>query len=425
MALTLTEERRIAWKIQGVGPAPAHILVVFKKVGTGKILHKILQPGETLKLGWRDSSNDYEAYAISNDENLRHSFSRLYKAVGQVWTFTLHFSLDFRVSEAKILALKLEGDDPLKRLEEEIAKVLSATARHLPWEALKRESPDFGLHLLDSAGTEGSGARKRNFERLREFAAQLGLDLRDIGITRSLTEEDLGPDVTVRKVGIQIGVESAQQVLELERERLKQERERLRERHRQECELMVAHGNQALQGMERLRMVLDGVTKEGIRGFSQAVDGVRSFAAINDALLEIRAVQSSLTALSAGTGSTSTLGASEGMILPGVSTSGMLLAEMRRPSDPLERIVAEAFQRMHLLDGNFADKRRILATILHILAEAGLGNEGDEGYLEACHENLKRQLYPLESGLDEETLGFLRLITDIEELRKELASSHG
>lgn len=420
MASTLTEERRVAWKIQGIGPDPAHILVVFKKSGTGNILHKVLEPGEVLKPGWFESPDSFLAYAVSKDENLRHSFSRKYQAVGQIWTFTLHFVLDFQVSKAKTLALKLDGGDPLRRLEEEISRVLSATARRLPWEALKRESADFGCYLLEAESTEGLGERRSNFERLQSFATSLGLDLRHVDVTRSLMEEDLQPDVHVRKVGIQMGVDSAQQVLELERDRLKQEREILGEQHRQERELLAIHGNQVLQGAERLRMVLDSVTKEGLRGFSQAVDGVRSFPAISDALQEIRTIQSSLMAVSAGPGSMPALGAAGSPLLPSVQT-GPLLAEVRRPSDSLERLVTEAFKHLRVLDGNLADKRRILATSLHLLAEAALGREGDEEYLEGCCENLKQQLYPLESALEEEQLGFLRRIMDTERLRQDLA----
>jgi len=420
MALTLTEERRVAWKIQGIGPDPAHTLVVFKKTGTGNALHKVLQPGEALRLGWFDSLDSYLAYAVSNDENLRHSFSRKYQAAGQLWTFTLHFNLDFQVSKAKDLALKLEGDDPLKRLEEEAARVLSATARRLPWEVLKQESPDFGLHLLETESTEGLGESRSNFERLRSFATSLGFDLRNVDITRSLTEDDLRADAQARKVGIQMGVESSQQVLELERERLKQEREILKEQHRQEREQLVSNGNQVVQQAERLRMVLDSITKEGLRGFSQAVDGVRSFPAINDALLEIRTIQSSLMAVSAGSAYIPALGTAGSPLLPGVQ-SVPLLAEVRRPSDPLERLVIEAFEHLRVLDGNPADKRRLLAISLHLLAEAALGSEGDEEYLEGCRENLKQQLYPLESALGEEKLSFLHRITDTEKLRQDLA----
>ncbi len=71
MAQTLMEDRKVAWKIQGIGPDPAHSLVIFKKVGQGKILHKVLHPGEVFKRPIFTSADSYEAYAISADANLR------------------------------------------------------------------------------------------------------------------------------------------------------------------------------------------------------------------------------------------------------------------------------------------------------------------------------------------------------------------
>lgn len=419
MALTLTEERRVAWKIQGIGPDPVHTLVIFKKVGTGKILHKILPPGYVLKLGWRESADSYVAYAISNDENLRHSFSRKYQSLNQVKTFTLHFILEFAVSEAQDLALKLEGRDPLKSLEDEVASMLSTTARHLPWEEVRQESPNFGLRLLEAEATKGSGERRENFAYLQFFARSLGLDLRHVDITRSLTEVDIEVEVINEKIERQLGVEAAQTRLGVGREKLKHHELVVRTGLEWEREQLAIQRRQALEGIDRLRIVFDNLTKEGLRGFSQAVDGVRSFPAINDAFLEIRTIQASLMALSSGTNSMPTLGAAGNPVLS-AAQAGPLLTEVRRPSDPLERLVAEAFQHLRILDGNPADKRRILATLLHLIAEAALGREGDEEYLEGCRESLERQLYPLDGALEEEQLKFLGRLRDIEKLRQDL-----
>lgn len=419
MALTLTEERRVAWRVQGVGPDPAHTLVIFKKVGAGRTLHKVLRPGEVLKLGWLESADSYVAYAISNDESLRHSFSRKYQSVNQVKTFTLHFILDFAVSEAQDLALKLEGRDPLKSLEEEVASVLSATARHLPWEEVRQECPDFGFRLLEAERAKGSGERRENFAYIQSFARSLGLDLRHVEITRSLTELDIEVGLKDQEVERQLGVEAAQTRLGVGRAQLKHHELIVQTGLEWEREQLAIQRRQTLEGINRLRVVFDNLTKEGLRGFSQAVDGVRSFAAINDAFLEIRTLQSSLMALSSGTSSMPALGAAGNPVLPGVQ-SGTLSAEARRPSDPLERFVTEAFQHLRVLDGNPADKRRILATLLHLAAEAALGREGDEEYLDSCRENLKKNLYPLESALEEEQAAFLRRVMDIDRLRQDL-----
>src|SRR4051812_49079092 len=272
MARTLTEDRRVAWKIQGIGPDPAHTLVVFKKVGTGKTLHKILKPGEVLKRRWGESSDSFVAYAVSNDENLRHPYTRKYQWVEQTKTFTLHFNLHFGVPDALALALHLEGGDPLQSLEDEVAKVLSATARQLPWETIRQETPDFGLSLLAAESTEGLGERRVNFERLRDFAAKRGLDLRHIDITRSLTEVDLQVPIKEEEVVSQIKLATLQSQLTTAQAQLKYQEESLRDENEWDRNRLAAQRKQILEGMERLRMVLDGIAREGVRGVSQSVD---------------------------------------------------------------------------------------------------------------------------------------------------------
>ncbi|HSK76931.1 MAG TPA: hypothetical protein VLQ45_10775 [Thermoanaerobaculia bacterium] len=420
MAFTLTEERRVAWKIQGIGPDPAHTLVVFKKVGTGKILHGDLKPGEPFKPGWFKSADSYVAYAISNSENLRHSFSQKYQWVDQTKTFTLHFDLSFRVSEPKVLAVNMEGGDPLKNLEEEVARVLGVTARYLPWEVLQRESSNFGFLLLGAESAGEFGQVKRNLDHIREFASKHGLDLRHIDVTRSLTEKDLKIPIAENEVATQIGLAALQSQLVMAQGHLKYQQETLQDQHQWDRTLITAQRNQVLEGMARLKGVLDTVAKESSRAITQGVSNLHSFGAINEALPEILRIQSTLMALWSGTNSVTALGTSEAPVLP-ASQNGPLLAEVRRPSDPLERLVTQAFQHLRILDGNPADKRRILGALLHLVAEAALGHEGDEEYLEGYRETLKQQLYPLESALEEEQRDFLRKITDLENLRQELA----
>ena len=62
-----------------------------------------------------------------------------------------------------------------------------------------------------------------------------------------------------------------------------------------ERETALARSSQALQGMERLRLVLDAIAQGGSAA-SQSVDDLRSFSGIHDALSEIQAIQVSLGA---------------------------------------------------------------------------------------------------------------------------------
>ncbi len=404
----LTEARRVAWKIEGIGPDPRHHLVIFKRSGGGWLFHRALKPGEVLKLSLFESAQAYQAYAVSSDSQLRHSFCRKYQAVGQAWTFTLHFDLHFCVAKPEDLALKLD-DDPLQLLEDEIARVLSSTARHLSWMLMKTESQEFGLHLLDAEGTEGLGEKRKNFDVLRLYAKNLGLDLRHIDVSRSLAEGDIQPDIvkTRENADTQLTVASIQHAVTLELDRMKHERARL-----------AVEGSNALRGLGRLRMVLDKIAKQGVRGLSQAVDGVRSFAAINDALAEIQCLQGSFMALSGGQGPLAMPGS---IPISQVSPDGRFLGASPRASDPLERLVMELFQHLRALDHNPADKRQLLSIALHLLAEAAQGQKADGEFLAAVRGELEERLDFLEAALDDEPLEFLKRIMDVDAIQQELA----
>ncbi|HJX28836.1 MAG TPA: hypothetical protein VJ885_13070, partial [Thermoanaerobaculia bacterium] len=318
------------------------------------------------------------------------------------------------------LALNLLREDPLQRLEREVADVLSATARRLPWEILKQEGDDFGPNLRDAETADGQGERKTNYRRLQEFAGDLGLEMRHVDIRRTLTETDIEIDVTKRSSQSSTAIAQIKHQLEVETEQLAHRRDLLRDQHQREREIADARGRQALQGMARLQMVLDGIAREGVRAFSQPVDGIRSFPALQEAFREIQGIQASLAGFLGGQPSTPVLEpSSEGP--PELTGSTERLLEVSvRTSDPVERLVAQAFHLLRSLRGNPRDHRRILVTVLHLVAEAGLGRDGDEEFLIACRDDLENRLHPVASALEKEQLAFLRSVMDVEELRQKL-----
>ncbi|MDX6484089.1 MAG: hypothetical protein QOE95_1860 [Gaiellaceae bacterium] len=419
MAQTLTEERKVAWRIQGIGPDPAHSLVIFKKVGQGKILHKVLRPGEVFKRPLLTSADSYEAYAVSADNNLRHEFSRKYQAGAQTWTFTLHFKLHFRVESVERLGLSLSGQDPLERLQEEVASMLSATARRFSWEIMKREGEDFGLRLREAEATDGQGERRTNFHRLQSFAGDLGLELRHLDVLRSLTEPDLADEKKVRVNEQQKVIARSDQGLAAEREQLNHELQSLRDQHGIERETAMARSSQALQGMERLRQVLDAVAEGGAQAIHQSAGELRSFDAIHRALIEVQGIQASLAGL-AGGAAPALEPAAHGKAIAGIASGGVLQLTARQGS-PLESAVAEAFRHLRILDENPRDQRRILASVLHLIAEAGLGTEADENFLIGMREDLEGRLYPVKGAIPEEPRDFLESILDLEGLRQRLS----
>jgi hypothetical protein len=419
MAQSLTEDRKVAWRIQGTGPDPAHWLVVFKKVGQGKVLHQTLRPGQVFKRPLWISADSFEAYAVSADENLRHEFSRKYLSGAQTWSFTLDFKLHFRVGDPERLGLSLSDRDPLERLQEEVASVLSATARRFSWESMKREGEDFGLRLRETETTDGQGESRTNFQRLQGFAASLGLDLRHLDVLRSLTEPDLEADKKVRVNERQKVIARSDQELAAEQEQLNHEIQALKNQHRIERETAIAQSSQALQGMQRLRLVLDAVAKGGVQAIHISAGELRSFDAIQRALFEIQGIQANLAGMAGSTAPSLASGAPVGALAGAVP--GAALDWTAHPGSPVESAVAEAFRHLRSLDENPRDQRRILASVLHLVAEAGLGTDADEEFLTGLRDDLAGRLQPVRSALPSELLRFFDSIMDLEGLRQRLS----
>lgn len=419
MALSLTEERKVAWKIQGTGPDPTHWLVIFRKIGQGKVLFQTLRPGQVFKRPFLVSADSFEAYAVSADENLRHEFSRKYLSGAQTWSFTLDFKLHFRVDDVERLGLSLSDRDPLERLQEEVASVLGATARRFSWNAMKEEGEDFGLRLREAETADGKGECKPNFLRLQGFASSLGLELRHLDVLRSLTERDLAADIKDRENRRQEEIAQSNQRLATKEEQLNHELQSLKNQNRIERDLAIARSSQALQGMQRLRSILDAVAKGGVQAIHQSSGELRSFDAIHRALFEIQGIQASLAGMAGDAAPALAPGAPAGALAG--TGPGAALDLSARPGSPLESTVAEAFRHLRSLDENPRDQRRILASVLHLVAEAGLGAEADEEFLTGLRIDLEGRLHPVRSALPSEPLRFFDSILDLEGLRQRLS----
>jgi len=74
----------------------------------------------------------------------------------------------------------VDDGDPLERLQEEVASVLSTTARRFSLENMEQEGKDFGRRLREVETTDEQGESKTNFRRLQDFASTLGFELRHL-----------------------------------------------------------------------------------------------------------------------------------------------------------------------------------------------------------------------------------------------------
>ncbi len=307
----------------------------------------------------------------------------------------------------------------MERLQEEVADLLSATARRFTWEEMKEEGEDFGLRLRETTTTDGQGESKTNFQRLREFADSLGLELRHLDVLRYLTEPDLEDEKRRRTNERRKVIAQSDQGFATEQERLNHELQSQKDQNRIQRETAVAQSSQVLQGMERLRLILDAVAEGGAQAIHQSAGELRSFDAIHRALIEIQGIQTSLAGV-AGGAAPALISGMNGRAITGATSGGVLQLTARQDS-PLESVVAETFRHLRILDENPRDQRRIRASVLHLVAEAGLGTEADEDLLEGLRDDLKGRLEPVRAAIPDEPRDFLESILDLEALRQRLA----
>jgi hypothetical protein len=283
---------------------------------------------------------------------------------------------------------------------------------------MKEEGESFGLRLREAETTDGNGERKTNFQHLQSFASSLGLGLRHLDVLRSLSEPDLADEKRVRENERRTVIARSDQGVATRQEELGHKLQSLKDLNRVERETAIAGSSQALQGMERLRLILDAVAEGGVQAIHQSAGELRSFDAIHRALIEIQGIQTSLAGVAGGMAPALTSGMDGRAI---AVTSGTVLQLTARQDSPQESVVAETFRHLRILDENRQDQRRILASVLHLIAEAGLGTEADEDFLTGARDDLERRLQPVKAAIPDEPRDFLESILDLEALRQRLA----
>jgi hypothetical protein len=196
----LTQQERLVVEAAELAPLPAHFLLVFKRIGRGLKLQSLRGPGEAYSPPFLDRRPDsLTAYVVPSDPQLRYRFSHTYRTHDQLRVFTLHFTIEFRVSDPLILVQKFESD-PLQRVVDEVDSIARQRIKHLDWSAIELEPTDLAqvLFYLDEALEEQEAIP--GFTALRQFAEHSGLYIQRIGVVRELPEEEIRVPATALKV---------------------------------------------------------------------------------------------------------------------------------------------------------------------------------------------------------------------------------
>jgi hypothetical protein len=193
-----TLEERIVRPAEGFATLAGHALVIANEAGGGRKHVQTFMPGEKVKLPWRRS--ELSGYHVTMNEYLRSKFGSAHLHRDEVHSFTLAFELEFRVlaTQPWIIALR-SPDDPLAKVEQEIKRVLGTQLSALEWKALESRS-DWGHELMRLQSLADNGEMVLNSERLRAFASEWGIELRQVSVVRHLSDEDL----EIRQKGVTI-----------------------------------------------------------------------------------------------------------------------------------------------------------------------------------------------------------------------------
>jgi hypothetical protein len=330
----LTRSLRIAFSVPDCSPVPDHDLVIFKKVGAGLEFRDLVPAGKRFQkklLDW----GDYEAFAVSRDENLRHVFSHPDTHLDQIHSYILRFTLLFEVSNPRRLAEKLDGD-PLRRLQQETIELLGGAARHLDWHILVTESLELERTLLGKETTSEQGVVLTNLEKLRRVAKDLGISLGTISIQRSLPKRETDVPEKVRDLQDTAFIEAVKHELD-------------EQRQRREGQL---RGNEAVTQ----------VTLEVLRDTSATADArrrIRDLSETGREALKLIGPQASVSNSTAGS-RLLTVGAGNGVI--GDLQAGVL-------------------QLILDLGRDSAAGLRLGSLLLHLVAELSMGKEAEEEVL--------------------------------------------
>lgn len=403
MAATLTEEKGLVRRLSGVAPYPGHYLVVFKRVKEGRKLHSWVRPGVPFKKSMFESIESFIAYAVPADENLRHRFERSYKSHDLVHNFTLWFTLDYRVADPGTVVEKLDLD-PLKRLEDEVDLLLVQKNKALDWSSVEREQIDLGDVLFHTAVADRDEVASSH-EKLKRFAATQGFEVKRVVVTRDLPAEE------VRVYSKEVETARNLRVLALEHE----------EQSLSQTFELQRQGQQ--NSFARRERVTDGVATNIVRAMDQATDQIRSLDDIQRAVGKVGAIQNAMLGVAAGGPA---LAAPAGVALPpaagftplSAAPAGALPAT--DPGSPLEAVLCSVLSTLGAVACSVEDRRLLLSTVLHAIAEAVRGPEAHGETLKKYTAAIEGMNTKLLQVLRPEQAKLLRRLADAAGLQREL-----
>jgi hypothetical protein len=186
----LTQYLRIVGTEQaGIHVQVGHYTVLLKQVDEGRVFHSVLQPGQRppdpgfFGKFFKDG-HAFVSIPVSATSHLRHSFTSAVKHVSPGHAFEVHYVIGFVVSSPEKIATRWVAD-PVREIEAEVKRFIDPLFRNTNWETLQRNIlDDGGVHLFQAQ------TRQTIELQLKPYAEDRGIDLQWISGTLELSRED-------------------------------------------------------------------------------------------------------------------------------------------------------------------------------------------------------------------------------------------
>ncbi len=341
----------------------------------GLRFHALLEPED--KLGFVDKirlGSSVTVYAVNRDQNLRHKMSVAgLKSADHVGPFTLDFTLAFRIADSQILVEKLESD-PLERLTREVREVLGRVASRMDWAGIQASVDDFENQLLSTTVMDESGRRVGSLACLQRFAAELGIDLKGIQVSRQLPAEVGKATRVLLQQREQRIIDAAMQETALRNEQFQAQRE----------EFQAWQAN-ALGNIQRLGTISASATNNLAKVLEQIADKVDTAPALRSVMNELIAMRDKIAMISSVGGGNGKGGEQGVKTFGAVPAPGLLGAA---PTAGLAGLLA----RLAALPLEVADRDRLHASLFHLAGELSSQNESHPGAIDECFRSLGDQM---------------------------------
>jgi hypothetical protein len=381
----LTQTEKVAREVP-LDPIPGHSLVIYQRLGEGKVYFTELSPEQQFKeektTWWkRFTSNppSYIAYAVNLNKHLAWKFTRRVQLLqNQTKSFDLIVTFEYHVSLPRRVAERYE-DDPLGLLENEIFRLVNEVIATKDWDAIRNRFAVAARETIDCTK-----------DAIDERAENLGFQVERLILENQLLEKDVHIEILREEAWVQqeankIQHQSKEHEAQLEHNRKIEAQKRQNTERTQELDLTINRSDREnwVRDDERMNKLKDGGVEAGIKamyGVGDEIKTPRQFKEVIDMVQGVSARRREQTP-----------GGFADRALGGAAQQGYL-PERTGENSGLPKVI-DLLYRTHCvveaLDCPASEKNRLLSALFHLTAEALMGDEADEAKIKDYNERIK------------------------------------